>query len=242
MDLWIELEGISSKKNEILLKNLERLSEDNIETDLLLLSDDFLHLLTVSFTTINNLSDISFKFFLKIFNLIFKKNKQKNGFWDTKMMMLNMLMMVIEKNLNFLKFDDENFKIFFSLINGLKSKFWDNCCFGYVFDSLNKFLVDRLKNGDGNFQREIEIFLMKVSLRIDDVEGGYVSDAVFEIFLNEMKNEQIKDENFDEIFTFYTSKNSIRRSKVIEILTNSSDLLILEKISKILKVKKINKN
>ena len=190
MNIWIEIQKNQANTKELLLNNLTGLSEDGVEAELLLKSEDFLHVLLTSVYSWPNLCDITFKSFLKIMSIALKKNSftkeshsiqhlgklkkyEKIGAisWRT----VQILMLVIERYLEKLEIDEENVLNVLEIFSLLKGNFFKFCSF-QALDQFNHLFIklwkkaNMFKNLDSGLVSKLTSYLiLKLRMSFRDI-------------------------------------------------------------------------
>jgi hypothetical protein len=179
---------------------------------------------------------------LKIFSLALKKNSEKSKteeFWDNKIDVLSLFFMVVKSNFERLKFDSENFEIFFEIVSSLKLKYWTSDCLGAVYNSVLGFLVDVWKLGENPKIAEIENFLLhSVNRGLND---GKIKQEIFEIFFQKFKEKNFSKKNFDLFLLRLFKEGSEEYSQLRQRALEDKEILQNENFIKILKVQNSSK-
>lgn len=181
MDLWVEIQKYQSETRQSILKSIPKFADTTKDTQRILKSDDFLRILLSSIFSLDQICDITFHFFLKIFNTI-TINKQGEIESDH----FNLFLFILEKNSQKMLKNFENCTIFCEILKNANGDF-KNFCSPFMIKLVSNWLKEILKKFKEKNQRhenfKISCLILKF-LKFELSEGSELEDEVFDMLEN----------------------------------------------------------
>lgn len=174
MELWVEIQRYQSATRQTILKNIPKLTEVKEDTQRILKSDDFLRVLLSSIYSLEQFCDITFNFFLKIFNTICIN---KNGEIDFEQ--VNLFFYILKKNSQKIFKSVENCKLLCDIFSVLKGDLKENCSPRMI--------------------KEVNVWLQKVARRLEEAGMAEERFKISCLILKFLKFEISEGTEFEEI-------------------------------------------
>lgn len=233
MDLWIELQNHQNTTRDIILKNLQPLSKDTLDSELLLKSEDFLQVFLTTITSWNQLCDISFKFILKILVLTLKKNISDKYFYKRVLdqgSFSNMKESIYDEESDKFIFEENSNEIFKSIER-----------IGVINQNHFTLIMLFLEKNIEKFNKNFEFFQIFISI-LSKIKGSYRDICTLGVIkrIEEFIRLKIFDKNFSEeidVFKLYILVLKLR----IELTHQNFDisLNILKNLFKKISIEKL---
>lgn len=245
MDLWVEIQRFQSATRQTILKSIPKFADMNEDTQRILKSDDFLRVFLSSIFSLDQICDITFHFFLKIFDTI-TINKQGDINFDD----INLFFFILQKNSKKILKNFENCKLLCNILTNVKGDLKDKCS-PFMVKNLNSWLGQIGKKYDGKVQRaekfKISCIILKF-LKFEICEGGQFEDEVFDRLSSVIVDFEMENgfNGLEGEIRYWIEKLWLlymRRDDIVEAIAGNTDFLLEFNFEKICqKVKKNLKN
>lgn len=177
MELWVEIQRYQSATRQAILKNIPKFAEIKEDTQRILKSDDFLRVFLSSVYSLEHFCDITFNFFLKIFNTICV-----NKIGEIDFEQINLFLFILQKNSEKIFKNVENCNILCNIFSILKGDLKENCSPGMI-KKVNLWLRKIAVRLDGLGKKEerlkISCLILKF-LKFEISEGNEIEEVVYE--------------------------------------------------------------